>query len=89
MWTQLEAMAAERGVPRARMARRLLEQGLRDRPVSSPEAPDEEELLELLAEKARGGNVAAIRALLLREEARDPRTQALAALEALAEERRQ
>jgi hypothetical protein len=35
-------------------------------------APSEEELLDLLAEKARMGNVAAIRTLLVREEQKGP-----------------
>jgi hypothetical protein len=39
--------------------------------------PAEEELLDLLAEKARGGNVAAIRSLLAREYVKDPRTRAI------------
>ena len=39
--------------------------------------PAEEELLDLLAEKARRGNVAAIRSLLAREYVKDPRTRAV------------
>jgi hypothetical protein len=52
---------------------------------------DESELLELLAEKARQGNVAAIRVLLVREEERDrdPRARSLALLQEMAEARRQ
>jgi hypothetical protein len=68
--------------------RQLLEVGLRDRePVPPPDVPSEEELLELLAEKARIGNVAAIRALLVREEQKDPRAQALALFQEMAERR--
>jgi Ribbon-helix-helix protein, copG family len=79
---QLDALALERGVTRTQLVRQLLEAGLRDRPEPPSETPSEEELLELLAEKARIGNVAAIRTLLVREEQRDPRAQALALFEA-------
>ena len=84
MFPQLDALAAERGVDRTRLVRQLLEAGLRDRPAPPSEAPSEEELLELLAEKARMGNVAAIRTLLVREEQKDPRAQALALFEEMA-----
>ena len=67
MFLQLDALAAERGVDRTRLVRQLLEAGLRDRPAPPSDTPSEEELLELLAEKARMGNVAAIRMLLVRE----------------------
>ena len=80
MFWQLDALAAERGVDRTRVVRQLLEAGLRDRPAPPANAPSEEELLDLLAEKARMGNVAAIRTLLLREEQTDPRRNALALL---------
>jgi hypothetical protein len=87
MFWQLDALAAERAVTRTRLVRQLLEAGLRDRPAPPSEAPSEEELLELLAEKARMGNVAAIRTLLVREEQKDPRAQALALFEAMADRR--
>ena len=51
------------------------------------DAPSEEELLDLLAEKARMGNVAAIRTLLAREQQKDPRAQALALFEEMAARR--
>jgi hypothetical protein len=72
MFLQLDALAAERGVDRTRVVRQLLEAGLRDRPAPPSNAPSEEELLDLLAEKARMGNVAAIRTLLVREEQKGP-----------------
>ena len=84
MFLQLDALAAERGVDRTRLVRQLLEAGLRDRPAPPSDTPSEEESLELLAEKARMGNVAAIRTLLVREEQKDPRAQALALFEAMA-----
>jgi predicted transcriptional regulator len=87
MFWQLDALAEERGVTRTRLVRQLLEAGLRDRPAPPSELPAEDELLELLAEKARMGNVAAIRALLLREEQKDPRAQALALFQEMAARR--
>ena len=67
--------------------RQLLEAGLRDRPAPPSEMPAEEELLELLADKARMGNVAAIRTLLAREQQKNPRKAALALFEEMAAER--
>jgi Ribbon-helix-helix protein, copG family len=87
MFRQLDALALERGVTRTGLVRQLLEAGLRDRPAPPSDAPSEEELLDLLAEKARRGNVAAIRTLLVREEQMDPRAQALALFEAMAARR--
>jgi hypothetical protein len=84
---QLDALARERGVDRTRVVRQLLEAGLRDRPAPPSNAPSEDELLELLAEKARMGNVAAIRTPLLREEQKDPRRAALALFEEMAARR--
>jgi hypothetical protein len=87
MFWQLDALAAERGVTRTRLVRQLLEAGLRDRPPPSSDTPSEEELLELLAEWAWMGNVAAIRTLLVREEQKDPREAALALFEEMAARR--
>jgi predicted DNA-binding protein len=90
LFWQLDALAAERGISRTRLVRQLLEAGLRDADSIPPAVtPSEEELLELLAEKARMGNVAAIRALLVREEQKDPRKAALALFEDMAAARRQ
>jgi hypothetical protein len=74
-------------VDRTRVVRQLLEAGLRDRPAPPSETPSEEELVDLLAEKARMGNVAAIRTSLAREERKDPRKAALAMLEEMAARR--
>lgn len=87
MFLQLDALAAERGVDRTRLVRQLLEAGLRERPAPPSDPPSEEKLLDLLAEKARQGNVAAIRSLLMREENRDPRSRALALFSEIAAER--
>lgn len=88
MFRELDALAAERGIASTRVMRQLLEAGLRDRDtISPPDMPSEDELLELLAEKARMGNVSAIRALLVREEQKDPRKQALALFEEMAARR--
>jgi hypothetical protein len=88
MFRELDALAAERGINRTRLVRQLLEAGLRDRDsIPPPDTPSEEELLDLLAEKARMGNVSAIRALLVREEQKDPRKAALALFEEMAARR--
>lgn len=85
---ELDALAAERGIDRTRVVRQLLEAGLRDRnTIPPPDMPSEDELLELLAEKARMGNLSAIRALLVREEQKDPRKKALALFEEMAARR--
>ena len=55
-------------------------------PPEPLDLPSEEELLQVLAEKARGGKVAAVRSLLARVDVTDPRDRALEALPALAEE---
>jgi hypothetical protein len=77
MLGQLDALAGERGITRTRVVRQLLEPGLRDRPAPASEPPTEEELVALLAERARSGNVSAIRSLLAREHTTDPRERAL------------
>jgi Ribbon-helix-helix protein, copG family len=87
MFLQLDALAAERGVDRTRVVRQLLEAGLRDRPAPPVETPSEDELLAILTERARAGNVAAARTLLVREEQKDPRAQALALFEEMAARR--
>ena len=87
MFRQLDALALERGITRTRLVRQLLEAGLRDRPPPPSETPSEDELLDILAEKARAGNVAAVRTLLAREEQKDPRKAALALFEEMAARR--
>ena len=85
---RLDALARERGVTRTRLMRQALERlevGVGS--PSSVDPPDEQELLDLLAEKARQGNVAAIRSLLAREEMTDPRARAVALFQQLALER--
>jgi hypothetical protein len=84
---QLEAAAAAAGVPAARFVRQLIAHAVVGSPVESPEPPSEEELIDLLAEKARQGNVAAIRSLLARGHATDPRERALAVLQEMVAER--
>jgi hypothetical protein len=74
-------------VTRTRLVRQLLEAGLRNRPVPPSETPSEDELLAILIERARAGNVAAVRTLLVREEQKDPRAQALALIEEMAARR--
>ena len=77
MSTQLEAVAAERGVSCARLVRELIARAVAGKQVEGLGPPAEDELLDLLAEKARGGNVAAIRSLLAREYVKDPWTRAI------------
>ena len=91
---RFDALADEHGLTRARLLRRLIETALVDlagTDLEAPDSPGETELLELLAEKARQGHVAAIRVLLAREEERDrdPRARSLALLQEMAENRRQ
>jgi Ribbon-helix-helix protein, copG family len=84
---RFDALAAERGLTRARLLRQLINGVLDGAPVGAADTPSEEELVELLSEKARAGNVSAIRSLLARTDETDPRDRALLALKALAEER--
>jgi Ribbon-helix-helix protein, copG family len=87
MFWQLDALAEERGITRTRLVRQLLEAGLHNRPEPPSETPSEAELLAVLSEKARAGNVAAARTLLAREEQKDPRRAALALFEDMAARR--
>jgi metal-responsive CopG/Arc/MetJ family transcriptional regulator len=87
MFAKLDALAEERGVTRTRVVRQLLEAGLRERPAPSSEPPSHEELIAILAERARAGNVSAARSLLAREEERDPRARAVALFAGMIAER--
>jgi predicted transcriptional regulator len=86
---RLDALAGERGIGRSRVVRQLLEGALAAAPagIVAPETPDEDELLDLLADRAREGHVAAITALLNRQDEPDPRARAMEALQQLARER--
>ena len=86
---RLGVLAKERGVAKAVLVRQLILAAIDGVPPEPVDAPSEDELLELLAERARAGNVAAIRSLLARTDETDPRDRALEALRALAAERRQ
>jgi hypothetical protein len=87
MAEQLDAVAEKRGVPAARLVRQLIAQAVAGEPVNRPDPPTEAELVDLLAEKARQGNVSAIRSRLAREQAQDPRERALALFTGMALER--
>jgi hypothetical protein len=87
--TRLDGLARELGTSRAALVRRVVEGALEGVPMPELEPPAEGELLGLLSEKARQGNVAAIRTLLAREEQADPRERALLAFEQLAAGRQQ
>lgn len=85
---RLDALARDRGVTRTRAIRQLLDAGLADRPMVPSEPPTEAELVTLLAERARAGNVSAIRSLLAREHLTDPRERAVALFAAMVQEDR-
>ena len=84
---RLDAVCAERGLTRSQLVRQLVTAAVDGAPVELPDTPDEDELMALLSEAARRGNVAAIRSLLARTDEQDPHDRALEALGALAEER--
>ena len=77
MSTQLEAVAVERGVSCARLVRELIARAVAGKQVEGLGPPAEDELLDLLAEKARGGNVAAIRSRFAPQYVKDTRTPAI------------
>jgi Ribbon-helix-helix protein, copG family len=83
----LDELAAERGVTRTRAVRQLLDAGLDGRPTVPSEPPTEAELVALLSERARAGNMSAIRSLLAREHLTDPRGRAAALFAILVEGR--
>jgi hypothetical protein len=70
---RLRLLAGERGQTRVGLVRQMILSALDGVPVELVDAPSEEELLELLSERARAGNVAAIRILLAPEDELDPR----------------
>jgi hypothetical protein len=88
MTAQLEATARENGMNRARFVRKLITEAVDGAPVETPGHPNRDELLDLLAEKARQGNVSAIRSLLAREEYEDPRGRLMAEFRRMAEDAR-
>ena len=77
---QLDSLAVERGTSRTRVVRQLVTAGLSGQPAPSSETPTEAELVALLSERARAGNVAAIRSLLVRTEQRDDVDELLEAI---------
>ena len=80
---QLDTLAAERGITRTRVVRQLLDAGLIGRPAPPSATPSEAELVALLGERARAGNVSAIRSLLAREHVMDPHERALAIFQSM------
>jgi hypothetical protein len=58
--------------------RQLIAQAVAGQPVDGLGPPYKNALLELFAEKARQGNVAALRSLLARREPSDPHSRAVA-----------
>jgi hypothetical protein len=88
-YRRLQAIAAARRVSLSRCVRQLVDEASPDAPRRSRRHLSEEELLDMLRERAEDGNVTAIRALLERERQQDPRSAALAALQRMAEGQRQ
>jgi hypothetical protein len=84
----LDDLAAERGLTRAEVARDLIAAGLRDRLPLEAEPPTEQELLAVLAEASRRGNVSAARSLLARRGYMDPKDQAREEFRRMIDERR-
>ncbi len=84
----IDAAAHERGLSRAETVRDLLAVALRDRLPLAAEAPTEAELLGVLAEASRRGNVSAARSLLARRGYMDPRDVAREAFQQAVRERR-
>jgi hypothetical protein len=87
-YRRLEAIAEVRHVKPGHAVRQLIDEADVDVPAKSRRKLSEDELLDLLRERATDGNVAAIVRLLEIERSRDPRSEALAALQRIAEERR-
>ena len=84
----LDDLAAERGLTRTEVARDLIPAGLRDRLPLAAEPPTEQELLAVLAEASRRGNVSAARSLLARRGYVDPRDRAREEFQRMVDERR-
>lgn len=79
---RLDALATERRVDRSRLIRQLLDHGLEDRPEVTYEPMSEDELIGVLTEPARNGNVCAARSLLARPDAASPRDRLIAEFQA-------
>jgi hypothetical protein len=77
---RLDGLAADRGTTRSKLVREAVEALVAGEPLPPARAMAEEEILGLLRQRAREGNVSALRTLLAREESADPHRQALAAL---------
>jgi metal-responsive CopG/Arc/MetJ family transcriptional regulator len=63
---RLDALAAARGLDRSRTLRQIIAEAAMT-PEERAELPSEHELVGLLVERARSGNVSAIKTLLERE----------------------
>ncbi|MGZ5324935.1 MAG: hypothetical protein ACXWG2_12785 [Solirubrobacterales bacterium] len=87
-YRRLRELAEARSVSLSRCVRQLVDEAAADGPRPRRHL-SQEELLDLLRERAEDGNVSAIRALLEMERQRDPRSAALNALERMAEGHRQ
>jgi hypothetical protein len=86
---RLDALATELGITRTALVRRMVDAGLSGVPLAPAKLPTEDELLGVLAERARAGNTSATRSLLIRLEARDKRAVALDTFAAMVEAEKQ
>ena len=84
----IDDLAAEKGLTRTEVARDLIAAGLRDRLPLEAEPPTEQELLGVLAEASRRGNVSAARSLLARRGYLDPKDQAREEFQRMVAERK-
>jgi metal-responsive CopG/Arc/MetJ family transcriptional regulator len=85
---KLDLLAAEHGTTRSQLVRGAIEGLVGGRPLPPSRPMDEEEIVALLVERAREGNVSALRTMLAREQSTDPHRRALEVLEQMATERR-
>lgn len=82
---RLEALLKARGIrSKSRCVRQLIDEATPDAPRPRPRRLTEEDLIDLLRERAADGNVSAINKLLEIERQRDPKRAALSTLEQLA-----
>lgn len=78
----LETISADWGIERSQVIRRLIEHADLA-PGARLHVPDRDELLELLAERARAGNVTAIKTLLALQAQEDPEPEEPSPFDAL------
>jgi predicted transcriptional regulator len=88
-YRRLQAIAEARGVNPSHALRQLIDEADVEAPAKPRRELSENDLIDLLRERAQDGNVAAITRLLEIERTRDPRQAALSALQRMAGGREQ